>query len=74
MNTKIEITNQIISMLHNNIVLRNGNETFVGWCENGDMFRTTYPNQTEEWYNEMETLMNEVAPLIDKLTYDHLTN
>ena len=67
------VCGQIIKMLENNILRDNNNEHFVDWCENGDVFRDSYPNEREEVYKEMEKLMRKVAPLVDKLTYNHLT-
>ena len=66
------ITSQIINMLENNIMNDNGNESFIGWCENGDIFRDAHPNHSEEFYQELEMLMKNVAPIVDKLTYNYL--
>lgn len=69
---KQAVTEQIITMMGNNILNKYGNETFEGWCEDGAVFENTYPNATKEFYDECEKLMRKVAPLVDKLTYDHL--
>lgn len=69
---KQAVTEQIVNMLTNNIINENGNETFDGWCEDGEVFRTSYPNETEEFYIECDTLMDKVSDLVDKLTYRHL--
>ena len=69
---KSAVRGQIINMLLNNIINGNGNETFEGWCENGAVFEESYPNATKEFVEECEKLMREVAPLVDKLTYDYL--
>lgn len=71
---QIAVASQIVNMLQNNIVLGNGNEHFEDWCELGDTFRDSYPNQTEEFYQECENLMYEVGSYIDRVTYDYLTN
>ena len=71
---KSAVSGQIINMLLNNIINGNGNETFEGWCENGAVFENSYSNATKEFYEECEKLMREVAPLVDKLTYDYLAN
>ena len=71
---KSAVSGQIINMLLNNIVNGNGNETFEGWCENGAVFENSYSNATKEFYEECKKLMREVAPLVDKLTYDYLAN
>ena len=69
---KKAVAGQIINMLFNNLIEGNGNETFEGWCEDGAVFETAYPNATKEFVEECEKLMREVAPLVDKLTYDYL--
>jgi hypothetical protein len=69
---KQAVTEQIIAMLNNNILAENGNESFVGWCEDGGVFEASYPNESDDFYNECERIMNAVAPLIDKATYNHL--
>ena len=69
---KKAISGQIVNMLVNNLINEYGNETFEGWCEDGAVFENAYPNATKEFYVECVKLMKEVAPLVDKLTYDHL--
>lgn len=69
---KKAVSGQIVNMLINNIINDNGNETFEGWCEDGVVFETAYPNATKEFCEECEKLMKEVAPLVDKLTYNFL--
>jgi hypothetical protein len=59
-------------MLNNNILNDNGNESFEGWCEDGDVFRYSYPDETEEFYNDCIREMKVVAPIVDRLTYDFL--
>lgn len=71
-NVKIAVAEQIINMLLNNIVNAHGNESFVGWCEDGEVFYNSYPTAHINWLNECEKLMNEVAPVVDKLTYEYL--
>lgn len=71
---KQAVTEQIISMLNNNIINENGNETFEGWCEDGAVFENTYEGRDKEFYEGCEKLMREVAPLVDKLTYDYLAD
>ena len=71
---KSAVSGQIVNMLINNIINGYGSETFEGWCENGAVFENSYSNATKEFYEECEKLMREVAPLVDKLTYDYLAN
>ena len=71
---KKAVVEQIIGMLENNIICDNGNETFEGWCENGAVFEYSYDNESKEFYAQCEKLMKEVAPIIDRLTYDFLVD
>lgn len=64
----IAVTNQYINMLYNNVINDNGVESFIGWCEDGDVFEGSH---IDNW-DECIALMEEVAPLIDKLTYKFL--
>lgn len=75
-NNKVKkaVAGQIINMLFNNLIEDNGNETFEGWCEDGAIFESSYPDATPEFCAECEKLMREVAPLVDKLTYDFLAD
>lgn len=70
--TKKAVTEQVISMLYNNIIQENGNETFKGWCEDGEVFRISYPNESEEFYTKCNIIMDEISNLVDKITYDYL--
>jgi hypothetical protein len=63
---KIRIASEICNMLNNNIILRNGNETFKGWCEDGDIFAG------DENEKELIALMEQVSQYVDKITYDYL--
>ena len=62
------VLGQIINMYENNVFRRNGNESFVGWCENGDVFYQN-PELTEEEVNDCIELMNKVADKVDDLTF-----
>jgi hypothetical protein len=42
--------------------------------ENGAVFENTYEGRDKEFYEGCEKLMKEVAPLVDKLTYDYLAD
>ena len=63
----IAVTNQYINMLHNNVINDHGVESFIDWCDSGDVFESRNDN-----WRECVALMEEVAPLIDKLTYKFL--
>ena len=71
---KFAVTSEIVSMIENNILNGYGNETFTGWCEDGVVFENTFPNRTKEFYDECVKLMEQVAPLVDNLTYNHLAD
>ena len=42
-----EVTQQIINMLENDILNENGGESFVGWLEDGEVFRLNGMNEYE---------------------------
>lgn len=68
------VTGQIINMLNNNILDDYGNESFESWCEDGDVFRSSYPDESEDFYNDCIREMKLVAPIVDRLTYDFLAD
>lgn len=61
----IAVTQQLISMLYNKVIEGNGTEGFEGWCEDGDIF-------DEDSHEKCIEFMREVAPIVDKLTYEYL--
>ena len=75
-NSKVKkaVTGQIINKLTYNILNDYGNECFEGLCEDGDVFRYSYPDESEEFYTECIREMKVVAPIIDRLTYDFLAD
>jgi len=44
---KNAVTQQIINMLENDILNENGGESFVGWLEDGEVFRLNGMNEYE---------------------------
>ena len=44
---KNAVTQQIINMLENDILNENGGESFVGWLEEGEVFRLNGMNEYE---------------------------
>lgn len=64
-----EITIQILNMMYNNIIEDYGNESFIGWCEDGAIFERSDTNYSKEQLDELENAMHKIAPLVDKLTY-----
>ena len=53
-----KVVGVLIDMLHNNVLNDNGTESFVGWCEDGDVFDNE--NQVK--------IMHQLAPYIDTLS------
>lgn len=59
--TKQKVAGQIINMLQNNVMHDFGTESFVGWCEEGEVF---------DWDEDCIALMNKVAKIVDDLSYE----
>ena len=55
-----KVTEAVIGLLENDILQENNIECFESWCEDGEVFGED---------EEAVSLMKEVAPLVDKLTY-----
>lgn len=64
------VTEQVINMLTNNIIEDNGTESFVGWCEDGDVFDLN--GLSGDYLKEAIAMMKAVAPIVDELTFCHL--
>lgn len=64
-NTEIRnaITQQIINMLENDIINENGGESFVGWLEDGEVFRLNGMNEYE-----VSVAMSLVKSINDEVT------
>ena len=58
-----EVTQQIINMLENDILNENGGESFVGWLEDGEVFRL---NGMTEY--EVAVAMNLAKYINDEVT------
>lgn len=56
----VAVVGQIINMYHNNVLAGNGNETFEGWCEDGEVF--------DENQDECRLVMLRLAPHVNALT------
>ncbi len=63
-----EVTGQLVNMLVNNVLHDNGTEGFEGWCADGEVFE----NLHGDYFDEAMALVKQVAPIIDKLTYEYL--
>ena len=57
------VTQQIINMLENDILSENGGESFVGWLEDGEVFRL---NGMTEY--EVAVAMNLAKSINDEVT------
>ena len=66
------VAEQIINMLDNNVLNDGGVEGFSGWCEDGNVFYESDEPLDQETIDAAILLMGQVAPLVDKLTYEWL--
>ena len=66
------VAEQICNMIDNNIVRGYGNESFVGWLEDGDIFFNVPDDDTpptEEEVSEIMDFVHSIADLVDNLTW-----
>ena len=65
------VAEQIIGMLENNVLRDCGMESFMGWLEDGDAFYNTEyaENYTDEQIAEAIKLSEEIAPMVDELSW-----
>lgn len=67
---KTEVAGQIAAMIENDILNGYGVESFIGWCEDGEVF---FNNGIEDGdLEECIALMKEVAPIVDDLVMNYL--
>lgn len=68
------VTEQLINMLSNNVLCDGGAEGFVGWIADGEVFEHEEIEEGEEplQFLEAMSLVQEIAPLVDELTYKFL--
>ena len=64
------IAEQVINMYENNVLHDGGCEGFIGWLEGGDVF--FHNGHTTEEIAELMELADQVAPIVDKLSYEYL--
>lgn len=64
------VTSQVINMWDNNVLCENGAESFIGWLEDGEVFANN--GMTEEEVDKAMEMANEIAPLVDELTFKFL--
>lgn len=61
---------QIHAMIENDILSGYGVESFVGWCDDGEVF---FLNGIKGYLlQECIAIMNKVAPIVDNLVMNHL--
>lgn len=61
---------EVMNMWQNDIIYENGTESFIGWCEDGDIF-AELEETDKDVYSDVINLMYEVAPFVNNLTYNH---
>lgn len=64
------VAEQLMNMIENNIIEENGGESFVGWCQHGEVFELQ--GLTQENVDKCMALVNRIAPLVDNLTLNYL--
>lgn len=64
------VTEQVINMWNNNVLNEYGAESFIGWLEDGDVFINN--GMSEKDVNKAMEMVNEIAPLVDELTFKYL--
>ena len=63
---KVSVAGQIVNMLTNDILFKNGIEPFEGWCADGEVFEEAgYDAEMIDICNE---LVRKVAPLVDEIS------
>ena len=64
------VAEQISGMLDNNVLQGCGMESFMGWVEDGDTFYVSYEGKyTEDQIKEAILLAEEIAPMVDELSW-----
>ena len=67
---KMMVAEQISGMLENNVLQGCGMESFMGWVEDGDTFYVSYEDKyTEDQIKEAILLAEEIAPMVDELSW-----
>lgn len=64
---KKKVVEQLINMLHNDIVLGFGTEPFIGWLADGEVFELN--GHSEEEVKELMEFANTIAKQVDDLVY-----
>lgn len=62
------LVSQIQNMYENDIIEGYGTECFEGWCEDGNLFRDSYDDATEDELYAMIIGMKQLAPYVNALT------
>lgn len=64
------VAGQLVAMMENDILNDYGVESFVGWCEDGDVFENMGLN--EQGVEDCMALVRKIAPIVDDLVMNHL--
>lgn len=64
------VAGQLVAMIENDVLNDYGVESFVGWCEDGDVFANMGLN--EQGVEECMALVRKIAPIVDDLVMNHL--
>ena len=64
------VAEQLINMIENNIIEENGGESFVGWCQDGEVFELQGLKQ--ENVAKCMALVEKIAPMVDDITLNYL--
>lgn len=66
----IAVTNQFVNMLVNDIIEENGTEPFVGWCEDGEVYRLN--GLSEEDVEACMELSAKLGNVVDNFIFSEL--
>ena len=64
---KRKVVGQLINMLDNDIMAGNGTEPFLGWLEDGEVFRLN--GHSEEEVDELMEFAGKIAMQVDNLVW-----
>lgn len=64
------VAGQLVAMLDNDVLNDHGVESFVGWCEDGDVFVNMGLNEQDA--DNCMALVRKIAPIVDDLVMNYL--
>jgi hypothetical protein len=65
---RVCVANQLINMIENNVVCRNGGEPFVNWCEDGAVFAAD--GLGADVQAECVRIMHAISDHVDKISWE----